>query len=226
MGLVISSTGISAIPEAIQGIRDFATPSNVSDVCRFLGMANQLSKFSTRLGELSTPIRELLNKGAVWYWGASQEAAFDAIKKELSHTIELAPYHPGRATVIQTDACREGLGAALLQVQDNGDLRIVSAASRALSDTEKRYATIEQEALGIVWACEKFKDYIIGMKVTIRTDHKPLVPLLSSIELVKISARIQRFRMRLMRFHYYLQHVDKANVIPDALSRSIASPSY
>ena len=36
-------------------------------------------------------------------------------------------------------------------MQDGGELRLVSAASRALSDTEKRYATIEQEALGVVW---------------------------------------------------------------------------
>ncbi|KAF6032751.1 hypothetical protein EB796_008938 [Bugula neritina] len=48
LGHVISSSGIRANPEAIQGIESFATPTCVKDVRSFLGMANQLSKFSSR----------------------------------------------------------------------------------------------------------------------------------------------------------------------------------
>ncbi|KAF6038158.1 hypothetical protein EB796_003533 [Bugula neritina] len=62
LGHVISSSGIRANPEAVQGIESFATPTCVKDVRSFLGMANQLSKFSTRLGELSAPLRELFIK--------------------------------------------------------------------------------------------------------------------------------------------------------------------
>lgn len=221
LGHVISTSGIRANPEAIQGIASFATPNCVKDVRSFLGMANQLSKFTTKLGELSAPLRELLHKNSVWIWDSAQETAFCNVKKELQRSVELAPYSPHRETVIHTDASRSGIGAALFQVQDDGELRLVSSASRSLSETEKRYATIEQEALGVVWACEKFRDYIVGLKVTIKTDHKPLVPLLNDIELYKNPARIQRFRMRLMRFHYHVEHISgKNNLIADALSRS------
>jgi len=222
LGNIISASGICASPEAMQGIESFATPQNVKDVRSFLGMANQLGKFTTKLSELSSPLRELLHKNASWVWDVPQEQAFANIKRELQRSVELAPYSPHRNTVIHTDASRSGIGAALLQVQDDGELRLVSAASRALSDTEKRYATIEQEALGVVWACEKFRDYIIGLKVVIKTDHKPLVPLLNDIELDKLPARVQRFRMRLMRFDYHVEHIPgRDNVIADALSRSI-----
>ncbi|KAF6034356.1 hypothetical protein EB796_007337 [Bugula neritina] len=222
LGHVISSSGIRANPEAVQGIESFATPTCVKDVRSFLGMANQLSKFSTRLGELSAPLRELLHKNTPWIWDVAQEQAFCEIKKELQRCVELAPYSPQRETVIHTDASQCGIGAALFQFQDNGELRLVCAASRALSETEKRYATIEQEALAVVWACEKFRDYIVGLRVVIKTDHKPLVPLLNDIELDKNPARIQRFRMRLMRFQYKVEHISgKKNVIADALSRSV-----
>lgn len=100
-----------------------------------------------------------------------------------------------------------GLGMALLQVQSDGSLKIVNTASRALSDTEKRYAIIEQEALGGVWGCEKFSDYILGITVTIQIDHKPLVPLLHAIELRKLQAQTQRFRMRLMSYSYMIEHI-------------------
>jgi len=173
LGHVIASSAIRANPEEIQGIDSFATPTCVRDVRSFLGMANQLSKFSTRLGELSAPLRELLYKNTPWIWDVAQEQAFCDIKKELQRCVELAPYSPQRETVIHTDASQCGIGAALFQFQDNGELRLVCAASNALSETEKRYATIEQEALAVVWACEKFRDYIVGLRVVIKTDHKP-----------------------------------------------------
>ena len=48
-----------------------------------------------------------------------------------------------------------GLGAVLLQ-QANGVWRPVSFASLAMSETERRYAQIEKEALTTSWACQKF----------------------------------------------------------------------
>jgi hypothetical protein len=78
-----------------------------------------------------------------------------------------------------------------------------------------RYAQIEKEALAITWACEKFSNYLIG------TDHKPLVPLLSTKDLAKLPARIQRFKMRLMRFDFSISHVAGEDLnIADTLSRT------
>jgi hypothetical protein len=47
-----------------------------------------------------------------------------------------------------------------------------------MTETERRYAQIEKEALAATWACEKFASYILGMHFSIETDHNPLVPLL------------------------------------------------
>ena len=56
-----------------------------------------------------------------------------------------------------------GLGAALIQDQEDGP-RVISYASRSLSDVESRYHQTEREALSLVWACERFKPYLIGNK--------------------------------------------------------------
>ena len=68
-------------------------------------------------------------------------------------------------------------------------------ASRALTETEQRYAQIEKEALAVMWVCEKFQDYILGVFFKVETDHKPLVPLLSSKALDVVPVRVQRFRL-------------------------------
>ena len=91
-------------------------------------------------------------------------------------------------------------------------------ASRAMSETETRYAQIEKEALAITWACEKFSTYILGKHISIETDHKPLVPLLRCKHLDNLPPRVLRFRLRLMRFSYSVP--GKLLYAVDTLSRA------
>ena len=44
-------------------------------------------------------------------------------------------------------------------------------------------------------------NYILGKEITGETDHKPLVPLLTTHSIDQLPPRIQRMKMRLMRFH-------------------------
>ena len=92
----------------------------------------------------------------------------------------------------------------------------VAYASRSMSETETRYAQIEKEALAITWACEKFSTYILGKHISIDTDHKPLVPLLNNKHLDNLPPRVLRFRFRLMRFSYSIQHVPGKFLYTDA----------
>ena len=83
-----------------------------------------------------------------------------------------------------------------------------------------RYAQIEKEALALTWSCEKFSYYILGSKFEIETDHKPLVPLLSSKHLNDLPPRVLRFRLRMAKFNYNISHVPgKLLYVADTLSR-------
>ena len=73
-----------------------------------------------------------------------------------------------------------GLGAVLLQVQDDGTKKPIAYASRSMTSSEQRYAQIDEEAPENTWACEKFADFVLGKEFLIETDDKPLLPLLGS----------------------------------------------
>ena len=90
-----------------------------------------------------------------------------------------------------------------------------------MSETERRYAQIEKEALAVTWACEKFSDYILGRSFHIESDHKPLIPILSTKHLDQLPPRVLRFRLRLAKFDYSIEHVPgKLLYTADALSRA------
>ena len=80
---------------------------------------------------------------------------------------------------IQADASQYRLGAVLLQ-----EGRLVVYASRSLTQTEQNYAQIEKELYAIVFACEKFNQYIYGKHVHVQSVHKPLESILKKPRVV------------------------------------------
>ena len=220
LGHTIDEKGISPDPQKTDAISKMASPKSTTELRRFMGMVNQLGKFSPRIADLTKPMRELLSTKRAWNWGPAQEEAFAKVKAELTAHTVLALYDPQADTKISADASSHGLGAVLLQ-KTKQEWRPVAYASRAMSETETRYAQIEKEALAITWACEKFSTYILGKHISIETDHKPLVPLLGSKHLDNLPPRVLRFRLRLMRFSYSIQHVPgKLLYAADTLSRA------
>ena len=217
LGHVVSSAGIEVDPSKTTAIRNYPAPTNITELQRFLGMVNQVAKFVRNLASRTEPLRALLRKENEWSWGQAQRKAFQEIKDCLVSTETLCHYDPNRPTV----ACMNGLGAVLLQKQLDGTSRPVCYASRSLSETEQRYAVIEKEALAATWACEKLREFVTGLDFELQTDHKPLVPLLSSKDLSQMPPRILRFRMRMMRFAPTVVHVPgKEQITADALSRA------
>ena len=212
LGHIVSADGIRVDPEKTRAIQEMKVPQSVSDLRRFLGMVNQLGKFSPNIAELTQPMRELLSAKRAWLWGLDQESAFQKVKDELSKPTVLALYDPQADLKVSADASSYRLGSVLFQLESDDHWKPVAYASRSLSDTERRYAQIEKEALAVTWACEKFTDYLLGRKFLIETDHKPLIPLLNSKQLDSLPPRVLRFRLRLARYEYTVEHVPGAEL--------------
>ena len=206
---VIDQKGIRSDPDKVKAVLQLKEPTNTAEVRRVLGMVNHLGKFIPNLAEKKTePLRKLLSKQNAWIWEYPQATAFQKIKEDPIKSPVLALYTPTRETVVSADASSFGLGAVIQQRQDTGDFKPIAYASRSMTPTEQKYAQIEREALAVTWACERFSDYLYGMRFQVETDHKPLVSLLSSGKrLDELPIRIQRFRLRLMRYNFSISHV-------------------
>ena len=79
------------------------------------------------------------------------------------------------------------------------------------------------ELLALKWSvCEKFKDYLLGSKFTVYTDNNLLVYIKTS----KLGAAQIRWLSELALYDFdIVYHTGKSNLVADALSRQLESPS-
>ena len=221
LGQIVDEDGIRPDPNKVRAILDMPCPTSVAEVRRFMGTVNQMSKFIPHMADTTKPICELLQKDRAWTWNEAQEDAFRRIKVALTTAPVLAVFDPEKETTVAADASSYGLGAVLLQEQADGSNKPVAYVSRSLTPTEQKYAQIEKEALAFTWACERLQGYLLGLKFHIHTDHKPLVPLFSTKHLEQLPIRVQRFRLRMMRYDFTISHVPgKELYTADMLSRA------
>ncbi|XP_064116562.1 uncharacterized protein LOC135222404 [Macrobrachium nipponense] len=100
-GYVLSSDGIAADPDKVSAIRDFPTPSNVTDVRSFMGLVNQLADFTPDIAAAAQPLRPLMSPKRSFVWTPDHERAFKKVKTALTSPPVLAPFNPASPVVLQ-----------------------------------------------------------------------------------------------------------------------------
>ena len=200
-------------------IANFPVPETRRQLMRVLGMAGFYRKFVPNFATVTAPLTELLRKGVKWRWSAECQAALEAVKAILvSKPVLVAPDF-ARPFCLAVDASEVGVGGVLLQAGDDNLERPVAYFSKKLNPHQKKYSTIEKEALALVLAVHHFEVYISGVAgdVVVYSDHNPLSFL---ARFQQSNARVFRWSLSLQPYSLSIRHVSgKDNVIADALSR-------
>jgi len=102
----------------------------------------------------------LLKKNIPFEWTVSQQTAFDILKWKLMEEPILAYPNFNKMFKLYTDALDIGLGAVLMQEDDQGKDRVICYEAKTLLLAEKNYLTTEKECLAVMWAMQKFKHFL------------------------------------------------------------------
>ncbi len=231
LGHLVSAEGIATDPNKISAVKQWPVPTTLKALRSFLGFSGYYRRFVPGFSKIAGPLHDLvnqcLNEGPpakvnqkmIGGWSPECQASFDVLKEKLTSAPMLGFADFTAPFILETDASNQGLGAVLLQQQEEKK-RVISYASRRLRNAErndKNYSSMKLELLSLKWAVtEKFRSYLLGSKFTVITDNNPLCHLNTA----KLGALEQRWVAQLAAFDFDVQYrPGRCNHAADALSR-------
>lgn len=149
-------------------------------------------------------------------WIEAHERAFLGIKSRIATRPILRPPDFSQAFYMAVDASDVTIGANSFQIVD-GIEHPICFLSKKLDVHQRKYSTVEKEALGLILAVREFSTYFGSTPVTVFTDHSPLVFI---NRMANHNQKLLRWSLELSQYNLTLVHRRRSdNVLPDILSR-------
>ncbi|WVZ93548.1 hypothetical protein U9M48_039519 [Paspalum notatum var. saurae] len=212
LGYVVTPQGIEVDSSKIDAIREWPTPTTITQIRSFLGLAGFYRRFVPNFSSIAAPLHELTKKDAPFSWGDSQEVAFTTLKDKLTHAPLLQLPDFNKVFELECDASGIGIGAVLLQ-----EGKPVAYFSEKLSGASLRYSTYDKELYALVRTLQTWQHYLWPREFIIHSDHEALKHIRTQTNLNRRHATWVEF---IESFPYIIKHKNgKENVIADALSR-------
>ncbi|KAL1933992.1 hypothetical protein VTP01DRAFT_8082 [Rhizomucor pusillus] len=161
LGFRVSKGGIRPAEDKIKAVQDWKTPTTVQEVRQFIGLAQHYRRF---IPSFKRPIN----------WSDVCQASFDLIKSKLITATVLQAPDVSKPYRVKTDVSDVGIGAVLLQADDQGIWHPLAYESRKLSSAERNYPAQERELLAILHVLRTWRCFLEGRSYEVFTDHHTL----------------------------------------------------
>ncbi|RDX87269.1 Retrovirus-related Pol polyprotein from transposon 17.6, partial [Mucuna pruriens] len=200
LGHLVSNRGIEVDKSKINIITSLPNPTSVWEVRSFLGHAGFYRRFIKNFSKLALPLSRLLQKDVDFNFDQPCMEAFQELKNKLTSAPILQAPNWDLSFELMCDASNSALGAVLGQRAGvDQPMHVIAYASRTMDPAHQNYTTTEKELLAIVFALDKFRSYLLGLRIVVFSDHAALRYLLKKPDA----------KLRLIRWMLLLQEFDK-----------------
>ena len=222
-GFIVGSGEIEPIHSRVAAMEQLKPPKTVSELRSAVGAFTYYGRFLPLFSILKRPLTKLTKQDQPWQWTATEQQAFDDIKRLLVQSPALRAPDWSREFRLHTDWSVKGLGATLSQTDDDGTEYAISYASKSTTDTEGAYCSYEGEMLAVVWAVERHRWYLWGRKFTLITDNRALSWLRTT---ARLRSKVARWSLILAEYEFDVEfRKGTNNVVPDLMSRQSTDTS-
>ena len=149
-----------------------AQPDNISKLRGFLGLTGYYQRYVKNYAHKTAPLTNLLKKNS-FQWNDEAEKCYEALKNIMSSTPVLATPDFTKPFVFECNASGFWIGEVLMQ-----EGHPITFESRKLNKRESLKSMYDQEMLVIIHTLTKWRQYLLGRKILIRTNHNSLEYLL------------------------------------------------
>ena len=169
LGHRISTAGLEVDQAKVSIIKTLLPPTIVKGRRSFLGHAGFYRRFIKDFSKIARPLCRLLEKDTKFNFDAACQSSFEEIKSKLVEAPIMAKPDWNSEFEIMCDANDYVMGVVLGQ-KAHKMFRAIYYASKTFNEAQENYSTTEKEMLAMVFACEKFRPYILGSHVITHTD--------------------------------------------------------
>jgi hypothetical protein len=120
LGHKVVPSDTASMTVKVEAIVKMLPPTDVSELGAVLGTANYYRKFVKDYSTIAAPLNNLLREDVAWDWSEECQKAFDMIKEKLTQAPILRRPDYSRPFELHTDWSGVGLGAVLVQRDDEG----------------------------------------------------------------------------------------------------------
>ena len=163
-----------AQPENLATIYAWPQPKEPVDLRSFLRLCGFYQRFVTNYAQVAAPLNDLLRKNLVWQWSDKEEQSFQQLKRQMLSAPVLIVPDSTKPYFLHSDASEFAIGATLSQLDDKGQLRLVTCRSRKLLHAERNYPVHEKEMLALIDSLKRWRHYLLGAQIKVRTDNTAL----------------------------------------------------
>ena len=170
LGHKISVAGLEVDQAKASIIETLMPPTTVKGIRSFFKHVGCYRRFIKDFSKISRPLCRLLEKYAKFEFDEAYKSTFEEIKSKLVIVPIMATLDWSKDFEIMCDASDYAMGAVLGQRIEK-IFRAIYYASKTYNEAQENYLTTEKEMMAMVFACEKFRPYILGSHVNIHTDY-------------------------------------------------------
>ena len=199
LGHVVSLQGIKVDPSKVKALEALPYPKDIKSLETFVQKVRYFERFIHMLAQVLYPFRVILRTN-VFVWNPFLEDKFDTIRDLLSKAPILKPPNSSSTFFLSLSVSSHAIGAILMQQDPHNKLmHPIYFISRAISDVEKTFMDIEKWMLTLIYACKKFRSFLISQHFVIITS-MPLLPYI--LQHVSVSARIMKWALQLVEYDF------------------------
>ncbi|KAJ1423464.1 hypothetical protein SESBI_12402 [Sesbania bispinosa] len=172
-----------------------------------MGKIGYIRRFIPALGELISPMRELLKETRKFTWTTTHQVAFEKIKSVVTSTPVMSPPIAGKPLRVYLAVTSRAINGLIAQ-EEKGEEKPVAYFSRTVKDVETRYSLQERQCLGLVYAAKKYIHYFQGHTIHVMSKSEGIRYMLNN---AFITGRVSRWALLLGEYDIQIIHPQRLN---------------